>query len=203
VTYHLFMVAVFLCTIWLLFERRRSRVLALVLGIPAIAGSLSSYAFAGVPGTARSLFFHLIPTFFIGYAILTILAGIFRDRRFSLDGVMGALGGYLLIGLAFGHLYCLAEALHPDSFYLAGRLGPLPAGPEQRHSLLTYYSLVTLTTLGYGDITPQSVPSRTLAWLEAVVGQFYVAVIIAGLVGLRVSTAILDLQSRPPGANPS
>jgi hypothetical protein len=51
--------------------------------------------------------------------------------------------------------------------------------------VLTYYSFVTLTTVGYGDISPVSPATRTLAWVEAVTGQFYLAVIVAGLVGGR------------------
>jgi hypothetical protein len=50
--------------------------------------------------------------------------------------------------------------------------------------VLTYYSFVTLTTVGYGDINPVSPATRTLAWMEAVTGQFYLAVIVAGLVSL-------------------
>ena len=50
--------------------------------------------------------------------------------------------------------------------------------------VLTYYSFVTLTTVGYGDISPVSPAARTLAWMEAVTGQFYLAVIVAGLVSL-------------------
>jgi hypothetical protein len=58
---------------------------------------------------------------------------------------------------------------------------------EARGSVLVYYSFVTMTTVGYGDITPVSPPARTLAWLEAMMGQFYIAVLVAFLVGIRVS----------------
>jgi len=50
--------------------------------------------------------------------------------------------------------------------------------------VLTYYSFVTLTTVGYGDISPVSPATRTLAWMEAITGQFYLAVIVAGLVSV-------------------
>jgi hypothetical protein len=66
-----------------------------------------------------------------------------------------------------------------------------------------YFGLVTLTTLGYGDIIPRSGQTRTLAWVEAVVGQFYIGVVIAALVALRVSAAIRErLPDRPPTSGP-
>ena len=54
-----------------------------------------------------------------------------------------------------------------------------------------YYSFVTLTTVGYGDITPVSPPARTLSWLEAMMGQFYIAVLVAFLVGIRISQGLV------------
>jgi len=54
---------------------------------------------------------------------------------------------------------------------------------HSRIALFTYYSFITLTTVGYGDVTPVSAPARTFAWLEALTGQFYIAVLVAGLVG--------------------
>jgi hypothetical protein len=56
-----------------------------------------------------------------------------------------------------------------------------------RIPLFTYYSFTTLTTVGYGDVTPLSTAARTCAWLEALTGQFYLAVLVAGLVGALLS----------------
>ena len=53
--------------------------------------------------------------------------------------------------------------------------------------MLTYYSFVTLTTVGYGDVTPISPMTRTFAWIEAITGQFYLAIIVAGLVSMLVA----------------
>jgi hypothetical protein len=78
----------------------------------------------------------------------------------------------------------MMEAFRPGSFDISPNLvtdcepgRPLP-------QVLTYFSFVTLTTVGYGDISPVTPATRTLAWIEAVTGQFYLAVIVAGLVSM-------------------
>ena len=63
--------------------------------------------------------------------------------------------------------------------------------------MLTYFSFVTLTTVGYGDISPVSPAARTLAWVEAVTGQFYLAVIVAGLVSVLVAKGKREGEGEP------
>ena len=106
------------------------------------------------------------------------------------DDVLGAICGYLLAGIAWGSLYLLVELLVPGSFSvqqaIAGQLG----GWYARQAVFDYYSLMTLTTIGYGDITPIRPPATSLTWIEAMFGQFYIAVIVAQLVGLRLAEAL-------------
>ena len=66
------------------------------------------------------------------------------------------------------------------------------------HGALSYYSFITLATVGYGDVTPRTPVARTLAWFEAVVGQFYLAVLVAGLVGFKVTQAMQNGRTAPP-----
>jgi hypothetical protein len=172
------------------YQRPIPRVVALLLGAPAIVGALTQSVFPLLSPQARSVLFHLFPAAFLIGTVVMVLHRIFTEERFSFDGINGALSGYLLTGLAFGHLYCFAEAVRPDSFHLAEHFQHLPVREEPRHVLFTYFSLVSLTTLGYGDITPWSQPARALAWLEAVLGQFSIAVIIAELIALKVSAMI-------------
>jgi hypothetical protein len=87
-------------------------------------------------------------------------------------------------------VYSLLEAVAPGSFRLRQDLATPVHDPERRQFLLTYFSPVTLTTVGYGDITPGSDPARGLAAVEAVLGQFYIAVLIAELIGKRVAQAL-------------
>jgi len=96
--------------------------------------------------------------------------------------LVGAVCVFLLIGVIWAIAYTLLELLAPGSF--AGQAAGPPAGWD---SGWLYFSFVTLTTLGYGDILPVSGLARTLAYMEAVVGQFYVAVLVASLVSAYVS----------------
>jgi hypothetical protein len=81
----------------------------------------------------------------------------------------------------WGLCFYLLEQAQPGSFLI---------GEQQTDpSHFIYYSFVTMSTLGYGDITPISSPARSLSVLTAVVGQFYIAVLIARLVGMHIAQA--------------
>ncbi len=102
----------------------------------------------------------------------------------------GAVCIYLLIGLLFAQMFLIMSAINPDYFkFSAG--GTLAGASATRQELgvdLTYFSFVTLTTMGYGDILPATPVSRMLAAMEAVVGQIYLAVLVARLVSLYTMT---------------
>lgn len=126
-----------------------------------------------------------------GAYLLLILAGVaatFRyvvtTRRANLDTIFAAVVAYLLIGVGFALLYTMLLVLDPQAFNVADRPGydDRSALPSQ----LLYFSFVTIATLGYGDITPQVPLPQILAALEAVIGQFYIAIVIAWLVSRYV-----------------
>jgi hypothetical protein len=199
--YYVFLAFTFFGVLLVLFQRKQSRLTALVLGTPTLVGLTTGYFVPALPPTVASILFHLFPVFFLAYTIVTILTTVLVESEVSSDSVNGAFCGYLLIALAFGHLYCLTEAFRPGSFLITQeQLGPLPTDEDRRHSLLTYFSLLTLTTVGYGDIIPRSPPARSLAWMEAVIGQFYVAVIIAQLIGMKVSAALSGRRPDEPAS---
>ena len=132
--------------------------------------------------------------FFAITLALTLRYVLMHDVTF--DNVVGALVAYLMIGVAMGQFYVLLEVNYPDSFHASANIDVELQNPHSRGACLTYFSFVTLTTAGYGDIVPAKPLSRTLAWMEAVAGQFYIAVLVAGMVGIRVSRNTLP---RPPG----
>jgi hypothetical protein len=105
--------------------------------------------------------------------------------------VTGALCLYLLLGVLWAVLFAVVELIVPTAF----DHGAPAAGDPIEHFL--YYSFVTLTTLGYGDVTPVHPVARTLSYLEAVIGQLYVAVLIASLVGRYVAGVRTPAETPP------
>lgn len=187
--YFAFATAVFFGACIVLFEKRRLRTVAFVLGLPTLVSLVTRRIvhpeLHGVLGTAADVF----PVLFLAYVAAVILRAIFRDRDVSGDSINGAFCVYLLIALAFSHLYGLVASHQAHSFQLQDHLGAFPPAGARRQSLLTYFSLITLTTVGYGDILPRSPAARMLAVTEAVFGQFYVAVVVAQLISLKVTAA--------------
>jgi hypothetical protein len=125
---------------------------------------------------------------FIAYIIVLILCHIFRQTEVDQETIYGAIVVYILIGLMWVFLYNLTEFLHPQSFSFSHALG------NESRKALYYFSFVTLTTLGYGDITPVSDPAKSLAMLEAITGQVYLAVLVARLVGLNIAQRIREKE---------
>ena len=119
------------------------------------------------------------------FLLLSIIGAayqVFRRDRVDLNKIVGALCIYLLIGAIFALCFQLLEDFSPGSF--SGLEG------HEGHALswrLIYFSFVTLTTLGYGDVLPLTLYAETLVTLEAVLGQFYLAVLVAGLISAYLS----------------
>ena len=173
------------------FPTARLRLLAVTVGGPMLVVNWTSYLRSDLPVAQGS---HALAALFLGLLAAMIVTAVSREGRVTADSVYGALCGYMLIGVAFGHLYCLVESAAPGSFLgQAGLTEQLRDAGRQRF-LLTYFSFATMTTLGYGDITPATDVARSLAATEAILGQFYVAVLIAEFVGKRIA------QGTPPPA---
>lgn len=119
----------------------------------------------------------------LAFCVLSVLLAarhVFSWRRADTNTLMGAVCVYLLLGLIFALLYALIAHFWPEGAFNGITF---QANAVQFDNFL-YYSFVTLTTAGYGDITPVNPLLRTLAYLEMIMGQFYMAVLVAGLVGL-------------------
>ena len=100
----------------------------------------------------------------------------------SRNSILGAICIYFLIGLWFTFAYMIVEYFFPNSFR-----GLDSEFWQQDLGAFSFYSMVTLTTLGYGDITPLAPMARFLAYMQAVVGVFYTTVLVASLIGLRLA----------------
>jgi voltage-gated potassium channel len=125
---------------------------------------------------------------FLGYVIWIHIIKIMTTRSVTSNLLCGSLCVYLLIGLMMAFAYMLIDLYIPDSFTNIATDSISSIGAKTHYFFqYTYYSFVTLTTLGYGDIHPASQPAEALAYMEAVTGQFYLTVLVARLIGLHVS----------------
>jgi hypothetical protein len=162
-------------------SRRRLLIIGLVLAVPAV-GLLF------VPGrvpTVAGGFFVIMTLVFICFVILR---RIFKHPVVTSATVSASLVIYLALGVVWAQAYRLVEHFHPGSF-----TGLSGTGVVEVQRDLFYYSYVTLATLGYGDINPVGPEARSLAITEALVGQLYLVVLVASLVGMHLS----QRQSRP------
>jgi voltage-gated potassium channel len=121
---------------------------------------------------------------FIGSIIYMIFKHVLRQNKVSLEVIYGAIVVYLLLGIFCALCYGIIDRLDPNGFYYGNEF----IGDSRMRFL--YFSYVTLTTLGYGDITPVAPVARSLAMLEAIIGQIYLVVMIAWLVGMNVAQSL-------------
>jgi hypothetical protein len=125
----------------------------------------------------------LLVAVMLGGCVAATLQYVLRGAEISVDRIFGAIVAYMLAAFGFATLYQALLAVAPESFALPGSSG-LAGEPERLEVQLIYFSFVTIATLGYGDITPRLPLAQMLSVLEAVLGQFYVAVVIAWLVSV-------------------
>jgi hypothetical protein len=117
--------------------------------------------------------------------LVVVLGRTLRAGPVTRHRIQGGVAAYLLLGVIWAHAYSLLAALRPDAF--AG-----PASPADGPRAYLYFSFVTLTTVGYGDVLPVHPAARSLAMLEAVVGPLYLAILLARLVSLAIATPAGD-----------
>jgi hypothetical protein len=120
-----------------------------------------------------------------------VLYRVLRKGPVTSHRIQGAIAVYLMLGLIWAMAYSLVYIWDPSSFNLGRSIGgtvDLDGIQTEGMSRFIYFSFVTMTTLGYGDIAPQSKLADNLAVLQALVGQIYLVVILARLVSLAVTT---------------
>ena|SRR5215510_1797375 len=170
--------AAFLSAVYAVSEKRVQWITALALAVPAaVVNSLFAFRPDLNLGVA-SLIFTIL---FLAYTLVTLLRAVLRAETVTLDTIYGAISVYLLMAMVWGTAYMLLETLQPGALAMDGARHP-------NHRIdwfdCMFYSFVTLTSLGYGDMVPVTPHGRSLSILEAVSGIMYVAVLVARLVGL-------------------
>ncbi len=160
------------------------RVLLVLL---AVALVVSHFMRALVDAPPWTMAYEVIGVVMFSYVSLLLLSKILSVRSdVSGELIAGAVAVYLLLGAIFAYLFALVETVTPGSF--------LDAHSQALN--FHYYSMVTLTTLGYGDIVPVTPVARGLGAFEAVLGQLYLTVLIARLVGMHISVGMAGKSDR-------
>ena len=161
------------------FEPRPIARLFLVFLGGAVAVSLVDHIFVSTWLSAFRSLLTMLATALLG---TLLLARVMRDGRMNLNRIMGAIGSYLLIGIVFTQAFRLLAVFVPGAFAIGGT----PADFDTIAQKLSYFSFITLTSTGYGDITPLHPYARSLATLEALAGNLFLAVLVARLVGQEI-----------------
>ena len=187
--------AICLYLFFIVFGPGRERWVALALILPAFASNFGIYVLPDGIHVASEIVYHFAMVGFLGFAVAVILLGIFRKKVIGGDDVIGAFCGYLLLALVWANLYTLAYLLAPGGYSVNQDIAWRMAEWHHRRALFEYLSFTTLTSLGYSDITPVGPPAYTLTWLEVMVGQFYMAVVVAQLGGTQAGAGA---QGQPP-----
>ena len=148
------------------------------------------------PALILSLIGHSAESCLLAYMTLLIARDIFTTDDVNTDTICGSISAYLLIAALFAVVYTMIKRVDPLSFVIPDDLVAVDSslGPDR---LMAYFSITTLTTLGYGDITPRASLPRSLANFEALVGQIYLTVLVARLVGRNLTQSVM---SRANGA---
>lgn len=179
----LFFTLVMISSLYIMEHEKHFLVTSIVLLVLALSGNWvlvsdltrNPYFQFGVY-VISSIFFFVITYFIVRYVM--------HHKTVTFNSLCGAVCGYLMIGLTWSYIYRAVYVFSHASFHGVGLEALSPDSLEQHFS---YFSFVTLTTLGYGDISPVSNTAKMFAWVEAVIGQIYLTMWIARLVGLHIS----------------
>lgn len=151
-----------------------------------VLGAILLFAWQGLgyagEGTAGLIVDSGLTIFLLSILTLMVVWQIFREGPITRQRVQGSITVYLLLGLIWAEAYTLAGLLNPDSFTVT-----TGAGRSEMLARMTYYSFVTLTTVGYGDISPVSLVTRALANIEGLLGTLFPAILIARLVSMEIA----------------
>lgn len=165
---------VFLSAVYAVSRRPRMLLVGILLMFPSFGMQWAEY-FIGGRGTI--IVSELLSLLFFATIAVAIVRHVLEIDKVTFEQVCGTLCAYMLIGLFWANAYVLVDVVFGAQF----------GGPVTDFSEYVYFSFVTLTTLGYGDISPIGVVARSFAVVEAIIGQFFLAVLVARQVGLYIS----------------
>ena len=185
-------IATLLTGLWLVTHNRRLLLVGGILAVPILVVSGTSLVGESIAPILATSCITLILLLFI---IIHLLRFVVLTKRVSSDLIFASLCVYLLLGMIWAYIYFVMALLIPETFFIN-------TGTGGTYSVLLreflYYSYVTLTTLGYGDITPGTSSARSWAAMEAIVGQLYLTVVVARLMGLYIANELKESDTDDP-----
>tara|TARA_Y100000588_G_scaffold394769_1_gene517164 strand:- start:142 stop:795 length:654 start_codon:yes stop_codon:yes gene_type:complete len=172
------LILIFLMILSMLLIGQKERWLMFPTGIVVVIQMIVSLSHNLFSPMMVMLFNNLLGALFFLMMMLVCIYFTFRDETINVTTLFGSLSAYLLLGLTFAYLMNMLEVKAPGSFQNINIANPADA---------IYFSFVTMTTLGFGDVIPLTMLAKTLTWFEAFIGQCYMALIIGQLIGRYVA----------------
>jgi len=169
---------IFLSAMYAVVEKTRHLIIAACLAVPMLVSVWLKY-FMDV--RALSIIGEICGILFFAYSIYNIVKYLFKQKEVTKETICAAVVIYMLMAFMWARAYRLLDLFHPESF-------SMPEGNVfSDTTVYLYYSFVTITTLGYGDISPLTDKASGLSIIEAVSGQIFLVVLVSWLVGMHVS----------------
>ncbi len=170
------LMAVLLTATYTVSNRGRSFRIALLLGLPALFSQVA--VFTNDSFWLETLRFSATPLFLFWVCFLLLKDIALRTQTVTLELLLGSINVYLMLGIGFALVFSLIEHLQPGSFTGLDNFAVMP----DRILTFLYYSFITMSTLGYGDISPVNPHAMTASYVLAILGQLYLAILVARLV---------------------
>jgi len=190
IAFDLLLTGIVISGIFVLRSNRAHLITALALAAVAILGTWSAYLAPELKSNPI-IVIGTVGSFILFFPVLmfAVLKAVFTAKKITSDVIAGSICVYILLGMTFANIFWVLEFIFPGSMNFNTELVNLSHG-RQGPAAFLYYSFVTLTTLGYGDITPRVPATQVCSVVEAVIGQLYVAIFVARLVALNVAESL-------------
>jgi voltage-gated potassium channel len=166
-------------------RKRRSTRSAWILAAPAVVERVAATFWPSHRRWVIGVFVWLV---FLAFVTWTQLRSLIKQKEVTAETISMTVSVYLLLAVTWGMLFIAIHQVQPQAFSFGSSPTGDAAPPSEVFPVLLYFSLTTLATVGYGDVLPVSLQARYAAVAEGITGQFYLAILVARLVAIQVST---------------
>ncbi len=187
---------VLLASVFAIQASRLANIMAIVIATPAIMLWIVNIP---IQSAVIEIAEYSVGSLFVLFVVAMIVRHLFTTTSVTVNTIAASLCVYLLLGILWAMFYSLVVLNDPGAFLITSEPGADPAVMRfgsRGAAYAVYFSYVTMTTLGYGDIVPISMGAKTLAMMQAVTGQIYLVVLVARLVGMHIAMSSHDSRAR-------